>query len=81
MLLHLAGAPVSQYSITVGQSQAAGQAGTAELRIPAPSFAALAEEPAPAPEGCQRGETWSLRRVCPHPQKQGRKTGLHHLGE
>lgn len=37
MFLHLARASVSQYTVTVGQRQAAGQAGTARLRILAPS--------------------------------------------
>lgn len=71
MFLHLAGASVSQYSITVGQRQATGRPGAAMLRVPAPTSVALVgNQPQPlSGEGPGLWGRWGGR-----PQRQEDKT-------
>lgn len=71
MFLHLARASVSQYSITVGQRQATGQAGHRHAGDPSTYLCCTGGEPAPA---SKRGGTWSLGKVGG--AHRGRKTRL-----
>lgn len=55
MFLHLAGASVSQLGITVGQRQAAGQAGHRQAEDPSTFFCGVGQGTTSGPQGLSAG--------------------------